>query len=98
MTNPYENLAAEAFWRTGVLDCHPLRPDALYTKKFEIAADDRVATAGSCFAQHIAKAMRSCGIGVLDVEPAPKGLPAGVWGKYGFGMYSGRYSNIYTAR
>lgn len=97
-TSPYIALPATAFWRTGVVEAHPLRADALYRKRFEITAEDRVGTAGSCFAQHIARAMRSDGFNVLDVEPPPAGLPRERQLTFGYGQYSARYSNIYTSR
>lgn len=96
--SPYAALPASAFWRTGVTEAHPLGADALYRKRFEIKVDDRVGTAGSCFAQHIARAMRGDGFNVLDVEPPPTGLPRERQLAFGYGQYSARYSNIYTAR
>lgn len=96
--SPYVALPATAFWRTGVAEAHPLSADALYRKRFEITADDRVGAAGSCFAQHIARAMRGDGFNVLDVEPPPAGLPRERQLAFGYGQYSARYSNIYTTR
>lgn len=96
--NPYADLAPTAFWKTGVAQAHPLAPSALYRKSFEISATDRVCTAGSCFAQHIARAMRGSGFNVLDLEPAPAGLARSAQQKFGYGLYSARYANIYTSR
>jgi hypothetical protein len=97
-TSPYENLIPAAYWRTGVTLAHPLSPEALYNKRFELSNDDKIGTAGSCFAQHISKAMRRVGFNVLELEPAPTGLPEALWTKFGYGLYSARYSNIYTSR
>ena len=36
------------------------------------------------------------GFKVIDVEPAPPGLPSSLHKKYGFSTYSARYGNIYT--
>jgi hypothetical protein len=55
-------------------------------------------TAGSCFAQHIAKTLRSRGYNVLDAEPIPPMLPEASANKFGYNLYSARYGNIYTAR
>lgn len=96
--HPYQKLADRAFWKTGVVDQHALNPSDIYTKKFEIAADDKVATAGSCFAQHISRHLRGSGYTVLDVEPAPQIVPAEIARKYGYHLYSARYGNIYTTR
>lgn len=97
-SSPYSGAPRRAFWKSGVVESHPLSGDSLYTKRFEISENDRVGTAGSCFAQHIAKAMRASGFCVQDVEPPPTGLPNGKHLVFGYGQYSARYSNIYTSR
>lgn len=55
-------------------------------------------SAGSCFAQHVARALRQRGFRYLDVEPPPAGLPERFWPDYGYGLFSARFGNIYTAR
>ena len=97
-TSPYASLPPERFWRTGVAETNPLIMEKLYTKRFDIAPTDRIATAGSCFAQHIARNFRARGFTVMDVEPAPEATPPGVAQAYGYGVYSARYANIYTVR
>lgn len=96
-SNPYRGLASRAFWRSAVSEIHPLAPADFYEKKFEISKADKIATAGSCFAQHIARAMKHEGFAVMDVEPAPPTLPHEVRKRFGFDIYSARYANIYTA-
>lgn len=96
--SPYKNLPATAFWKTGVSEQHPLSIQGLYRKKFELLPNHRVATAGSCFAQHIATHLRRNGYRVVDAEPAPPAVPDEVVKAFGYGLYSARYGNIYTAR
>ena len=36
-----------------------------------------IATAGSCFAQHVGRALRGAGMQVQDAEPRPRGCPQG---------------------
>jgi GSCFA family len=98
MESPYENLPPEAFWRTGVVGHEPDGLTALYKKRFAINPMQKIATAGSCFAQHIARHLRARGYSVLDVEPPPPGLSPEMASKFGYGIYSGRYGNVYTAR
>jgi hypothetical protein len=98
MTSPYENLPRRQFWKAGVAESDPLLPRDYYTKKYEISRGDRIATAGSCFAQHISRHMAQRGYSVLDVERAPKSLPKGDWSRFGYGLYSARYGNVYTVR
>lgn len=97
-SNPYSNLGPERYWKSGVATGTLLRPQGLYKKKFVISAQDRVAAAGSCFAQHISKRLRGRGFQVMDVEPAPNMLPMDARAEFGYGLYSARYGNIYTAR
>ena len=67
--HPYQSMPSHAFWKSGVAEQHPSSIKSLYRKKFEISADDRIATAGSCFAQHVATHMRARDYRIVDVEP-----------------------------
>ena len=96
--NPYSGLPKSAFWKTGVAQENPYEMKDIYEKKFEIGADTKIATAGSCFAQHISHHLKKNGYNVLDVEPPPEKLPENLHQKHGFSMYSARYGNIYTVR
>lgn len=98
MSHPYLDLPETAFWRAGVADADPAAPLNLYRPKFPLDRDAGIATAGSCFAQHVGRALRDAGMNVLDAEPPPLACPDPVARAYGFGIYSGRYGNIYTAR
>jgi hypothetical protein len=98
MSSPYTGRAPRSFWRTGVADQHPITIEDLYVKKFAITAVDRIATAGSCFAQHIAIHLRRNGYTVIDAEPAPPGLDEEAARDFGFGIFSARYGNIYCVR
>ena len=97
-SNPYKNLPASAFWKTGVAEESPYSIQNIYKKKFDLSGDSRIATAGSCFAQHISRKLKSNGYNVLDVEPPPPGLTNNLHQRHGFSMYSARYGNIYTVR
>lgn len=96
--SPYEKLPSRSFWKTGVAQCAPTEMAELYIKKFDIPAEAKIATAGSCFAQHIKRHMTARGFKVLDLEPPPLGLPPERQLAYGFGLFSARYGNIYTVR
>lgn len=98
MGSPYDNLPEQAFWRTGVAERDPRRQGDLYQPRFPLARGDTVITAGSCFAQHIGRALRKSGVRVLDGEPLPNWVPDAVAAHFGYRLYSGRYGNIYTAR
>ncbi len=95
--HPYSDQPDRAFWRRTVQQSNPLEIGDWYRKKFSLAGR-RVATAGSCFAQHLGREIRKQGYAYLDVEPAPGFLPADLHLDYGYGIYSARYGNIYTTR
>lgn len=96
--HPYSDLPKSAFWRTGVVQQELGIIDNIYKKKFNILPKAKIATAGSCFAQHITHSLKKNGFYVFDVEPPPPGLPESLHRKYGYSTYSARYGNIYTVR
>lgn len=98
MAHPYSQLPPSAFWRNGVARASVERMADLYLPKFALTPRTGIATAGSCFAQHIGDALRRAGLRVLDAEPGPDGVDPQLARHHGFGLYSGRYGNIYTAR
>src|SRR5690348_2397792 len=98
VTSPYEGLPPDAFWRTGVVGQPPEAISGLYRKKFPIDQRTKIATAGSCFAQHISRHLRARKFSVIDAEPPPRGLDHESAAEFGYGLYSARYANIYTAR
>jgi GSCFA family protein len=98
MQSPYSALESRAFWRTGVAGKTPATVSELYRPKFPISQDLKIATAGSCFAQHIARHLRKRGYNVIDSEPAPTHMPDSVAGKFGYGLFSARFGNIYAVQ
>lgn len=96
--SPYRGRPANSFWRAAVSENQGLGMSGLYEKKFEIEQSDSVATAGSCFAQHIATNLRRNGYSVVDTEPAPRAMSTQTAESFGFGIYSARFGNIYYVR
>lgn len=96
--SPYEGLPETAYWRTAVSQTAPLEPGNIYTPKFPIDKTMRIATAGSCFAQHVGAALRKNDFNVIDAEPLVPRLSNKVAQRYGFRLYSARYGNVYTIR
>lgn len=96
MKSPYEKYPQEAFWRSGVAESSPFNINGIYKKKWQINPNWNIATAGSCFAQHVAHNLKATGFNVIDMEPPPPGLPSNIHKSYGYSMYSCRYGNIYT--
>lgn len=98
MKSPYSKLPRKAFWRRGVVDTDKSLWPELVDPKFEISSNTAIATAGSCFAQHIGRVLKNQGMRVLDAEPAPDGMSDEQAKRLSYGMYSARYGNIYTPR
>ncbi|WP_165611772.1 GSCFA domain-containing protein [Cognatiyoonia koreensis] len=98
MSHPYRDLPTRAFWRTAVTDADRTQFPGLYAPRFGIDPTTRVATAGSCFAQHIGTYLRAAGCKVLDCEKAPRGMTEKTAKRFGYGLFSARYGNVYTAR
>lgn len=97
MPSPYSKKQDKAFWKravsgrdaAGLSDLFDGVPDLTTTK---------IATAGSCFAQHIGRSLRSRNLPYMDYEPAPSFLTLDQADTLGYGVYSCRYGNIYTVR
>ena len=95
--NPYANRPSWTYWKTAVSDRHVADLESL-AAPLKLDRKDKVATAGSCFAQHIGRHLRAERYHFLDLEPAPSCVPMDQRSRFGFGVYSCRYGNIYTAR
>lgn len=96
-SSPYQGLGARAYWRTGLAETdYP--PVDIYRAKWALSKQDKIVTAGSCFAQHVGRALRKNGFNVQDAEPAPAHIAPDQVTTHGYGMYSARYGNIYTTR
>jgi hypothetical protein len=96
--SPYASLDPRAYWRSGVADRAALDPGDLYQPRFPIDRQMNIVTAGSCFAQHVGRALRASGFRVVDTELPPDLLSVADAAAHGFGLFSARYGNIYTTR
>ncbi len=95
--SPYDDLPPRAFWRRAVAEPGVAGLADLWASRWDLPADARFATYGSCFAQHIARALRARGMGWIDAEPAPPRTPEGVAAAFNYSVFSARTANIYTA-
>lgn len=98
MSHPYSGAPAYRRWRSGVAAMAPGELDPVVEFPFLISQTDRIAAAGSCFAQHVARHLRGRGFDFLDEEPAHPLLPADTAARYGYNLFSARYGNVYTSR
>ena len=96
--NPYKAQAERAFWRASVGSKHFADLSDLW-KPMPLRKSDRIATAGSCFAQHIGNNLAARGAAFMDLEPAPPVFESAVQARrWGYGVFSCRYGNVYTTR
>lgn len=96
MTNPYAKFPSTAFWRTAVADPLPEEITGLWSPKFNIQPDHKVATYGSCFAQHIGQALVRRNYHWLCTEKAPDAVSDKLKKRFGYEVFSSRTANIYT--
>lgn len=66
--NPYAGLPDHQFWRRSVAGVEPFLFDPVVATRFRIRQTDRVATAGSCFAQHISNRLARIGFNYFVTE------------------------------
>lgn len=97
MSHPYSSLSNYNFWYKSV--AHPL-PGLVdpVTSNFVINQTDKVATMGSCFAQHLSKCISKAGFYYYVAETAPYGMTPSDAHMNNYGTFSARYGNVYTAR
>jgi hypothetical protein len=93
--HPYAALPAAAYWRRAVVEA-PLGADLVPPAFLRLSPQDRIATAGSCFAQHIGRHLAAAGFGYLVTETAHPIVPADLAREAGYGIFTARYGNIYT--
>lgn len=96
--HPYKTLPAKAFWRRAIAAVAPDEVDPVGIFNLRIEKDTKVATAGSCFAQHIARHLKSAGFRYYVTEPGHPIVAESARVRNNYGLFSARYGNIYTAR
>ncbi|MEO7100693.1 MAG: GSCFA domain-containing protein, partial [Luteolibacter sp.] len=86
--NPYIGIQSYQNWKKAVERTDASDVDPVVRCDFTIGPSDKVATAGSCFAQHIARSLKGAGLNYHVAEEGPE--------EEGYGIFSARYGNIYT--
>jgi hypothetical protein len=94
---PYLAIPHEARWRDVMADRTPQEIDPHLDTRLRISPSDRIASAGSCFAQRIVESLRSTGYNYLVTEEGSPFLSAEDKKTLGYGLYSARYGNVYSA-
>lgn len=94
--NPYSDLSINNFWKTGVSIKSFFDINDLWSPKFEILPKHKISTFGSCFAQHIGRALIQRGFKWYNTEPAPTGMSEKSIINFNYNVFSSRTGNIYT--
>jgi hypothetical protein len=96
--HPYAGKPNHQFWKLEPAIQDPGQFDPVIRTSFTIGRGDPVVTAGSCFAQHVARHLAGNGFNFLVTEKAHPVIPQDVAERFNYGLFSARYGNIYTAR
>ncbi len=97
MRHPYEDRPSYTFWYEAISNSAPGAVDPV-TRREPISPHEKVATLGSCFAQHISRFLANSGFAYFVPEEGPPGLTAAERLKANYGVFSARYGNVYTPR
>ncbi len=97
-TTPYSRLPDYCFWKRSVQRVEMAELDPVVSVPFHILKNDKVATAGSCFAQHISRYLKNHDFNFLITEPAHPIITEEEAVAYNYGTFTARYGNIYTTR
>lgn len=98
MKTPYHSLPPITRWSKSVAGVPFSQVDPVASFPWTIKSSDKVATAGSCFAQHIARHLKKNGFDYYVVENGHSIGDKEQKEKFNYGTFSARYGNIYTTR
>lgn len=96
--NPYSNLPDHCFWSRSHRDKTMSEIDPVVKDHFKLNPRMKIATAGSCFAQHIARHLQSNGYNYFVSEKAHPIISPKVSKTYNYGVFTARFGNLYTVR
>ena len=107
-TCPYNTYPDAQFWARSVSRLDYTQVDPVSRPGFKLDPSSKIATAGSCFAQNLARVLKQSGYSYFVTEQAPPvflpetaakfAFPQDIGERYGYGLFSARFGNIYTAR
>src|SRR5690606_22062713 len=96
--HPYKRLPDRNFWARSVSNV-PWQDVFKHERaKFTIGREDVIASAGSCFAQRIARELHRLGYNFPNFEPPHPLMTAEEAQAHGFTTASARLGNVYTVR
>lgn len=94
--SPYDDQPDKAFWSRSVSNNYDVS-QLLSSNEKLLKIDDKVVSAGSCFASNLIPYIENAGITYLRTEKIPS-IFAKLGENLGYANFSATYGNIYTAR
>jgi hypothetical protein len=95
--HPYQGIPRYARWKQGVNEGVDRRELIAGLRFHGLRDDDRVFSAGSCFASNMVPYLEKAGIAYIRTEPRPQAFSRFKDG-LGYDNFSARFGNIYTSR
>lgn len=96
---PYKSYPPSSYWSKAVGALPYSDIDPVIATPFLITKSTKIATAGSCFAQHISRYLATSGYTYFVTEDVmPRIIPEFVRKRFNYGVFPARFGNIYTAR
>lgn len=96
--HPYRSLDRLHFWSRSVAPIAFHEIDPMRDASFSVSMSDRVATIGSCFAQHLSRFLARSGLNYFVAEPGGAEMSDEERIRRNYGVFSARYGNVYTVR
>lgn len=96
--HPYKGKPDYCFWKKSISSIPKSEVDPVVDFGLTIKPNQKIATAGSCFAQHIAKKLSASGYNYYVAETAPAHYSPQEASQQGYNVFSARYGNLYTTR
>ena len=97
MINPYSTIPDYCFWSRSMTRPAPGQIDPCVEGR-QISDRDKVATMGSCFAQHLGRFIAKSGLCYYVSESGPDIMTAEEKKRRNYGVFSARYGNVYTVK
>ncbi len=97
-STPYDKLPDYAYWKLAVSGRPEQDFNPAVNAPFRLSKNDKIVTAGSCFAEHIGRHLKASGCAYLITEAAHPLASEEVAHAMNYGRFSARYGNVYTAR
>lgn len=96
--HPYKTQPDHAFWARAVGRVAATDVDPIVQPAFQIDKQTRIAAAGSCFAQHLARYLQLSGFNYMVTETPHPLISEEISRKFNYGNFTARFGNVYTTK